>query len=340
MMGGSAWAYDLNYVIATEKVKDCDLIVLGDSLVSHGVAVNVIEEQTGLKGYNLSIAGAQAPGTYYLFRQLLESGARPKYLIVDFFPKLLDTDPWFNVENLPSIANYRDCVELAYHARDSNLLASLLLRRTFASVKSREWLRQIILEKLNGIDLHHAENRLASMRNNEINRGLLIGPDRRSISMNMDDYVAYLFSSFQCSSLNRTYVDKLMRLAAAHQVKVLVVLPPYMPSLQAKLDASGFDAKYQEFMKSLVASYPGVRVVDARRSNYDDNSFIDGNHLSYEGALTFSAELGDLLARDLKADSPASPRWVMVPQYRKRAVKTRHETIEESQMAVLKAARY
>jgi hypothetical protein len=339
-MRDSVWSYEITRKIVSEKVKNCGILVLGDSMVSHGVAVKVIKQATGLEGYNLSFSGAQTPITYYLFREALNSGAKPKFVVVDFFPKLLDSDPWFNVENIPFITTFSDCIELAWNNRDANLLGSLLTRKALPSARCRDSLRTAITDAFKGAgNLPRVTNR-ALVRNREFNRGLIMMNTKRGEHLTFDDYISYLFPPFHCNPLSREYIDKFMKLAAANHVSVILLLPPYMPGLQARLEQIGFDAKHEEFVRSLVAEYPGLSVFDARHSNYDPNVFVDANHLQYDGALTFSAEIGDLLRAKMDGSPASSGRWVQVPVYKKRSIDIRHESFEESWMAVSKNNRF
>src|SRR5206468_835254 len=136
---------------AAEKVKDCDFLAFGDSLMRHGLAPRVIRERAGLEGYNLAIAGSQVPASYMLFREAINSGARPKAVLLDLFPCLLASDPWANITNWPIVASYRDCLDMGWYAGDSKLFAALMVRKTFPSVRYRESIRVAIREALDGL---------------------------------------------------------------------------------------------------------------------------------------------------------------------------------------------
>lgn len=337
-MDGSLWSYEHCRQIAAGKVRDCGVLAFGDSLMKLGIAPKVIQDRTGLPGYNFAIPGSQAPASYFLLREALASGARPRAVLVDFFPCLLASDPWTNITNWPIVASYRDCLDMAWTGGDSRLFAALAVRKTLPSVRCRESIRAAIVEALKGFGGFSRSGIQVALRNWEVNRGLGIENFRHDPNIPLDHWVAELFQPIRCTPLNRLYIDRFMELAARHDIAVFLVLPPYMPTMQARVEQVGFDADHEVFVRSMLGRYPALNVLDARKANFEPFVFIDTHHLGYEGASTFSAEVGELLRR--KLDRPGSvPRWVAIPSYRKRPMTVRHENIDESRMAVLHDAR-
>ena len=106
-----------------------------------------------------------------------------------------------------------------------------------------------------------------------------------------------------------------------------------MPVMQAKVEQVGFDAEHEAFVRSLFDRYPTLNVLDARKSNYEPSAFIDTHHLAYEGATTFSADIGELIRQRL--DRPGTTdRWVALPAFRWRATAVKHEKLEESRIVI------
>jgi hypothetical protein len=334
-MDGSLWAYEHARRIAAEKARDCGLLAFGDSLMRHGVAPKVIRERTGLEGYNLSIPGSQVPASYFLFREAIESGARPRVVLLDLFPCLLTSDPWANITNWPILASYRDCVDMGWHARDPKLFVSLMLRKTLPSVRCRESIRVAILEALDGRGGDTRTNIQVGLWNWEVNRGLAIEKYRLDPTIPLENPLNQFFRPIRCTPLNRLYIDRFMKLAAKHDVKVFLVLPPYMPNLQARVEQAGFDADHEAFVRSMLDRYPELGALDARKSKYAADAFIDTHHLGYEGASTFSVDIGDLLRRQLDRGGSAA-RWVAMPAFSKKAITVKHEDGYESRLAFLK----
>lgn len=106
--------------VADSEAK-ADILCFGDSLVKLGVLPRVIEESLGLSAYNLAVLAGQPASSFFLFRQVLASGHRPRAVIVDFSAPLLTLPLRTNLEGWAELASCRDTIELALEAGDPAL---------------------------------------------------------------------------------------------------------------------------------------------------------------------------------------------------------------------------
>jgi hypothetical protein len=334
-MDASLWAYQDARRMATRKVEDCDVLAFGDSLIKHGVSPRVIREVAGLKGYNLALSGSQVPMSYILFRDALRSGARPRAVILDLFPYLLTIEPSTNSNPSlwPIVASYRDCLELGWRSGDAKFFGELMLNRLLPSLRCRESIRAELMHDFRGLHAVDWSNCRIALRNWEVNRGMGIENNRHDPNAPLVSQIGPYFQPIRCTSLNRLYIDRFMKLAEEHHVPVFLALPPYMPVVQARAEQVGFDAEHEAFVRSLVDRYPTLSVLDARRADYDPSAFIDTHHLSGEGAATFSADLGELIRQRLDR-AGTTDRWVALPAFRWRSTAVKHEKLEESRLVV------
>ena len=74
---------------ATEKAPGRDVLCFGDSLVKYGVLPKVIQARAGMSSYNLATSGGTMPSAFFLLRQALEAGARPRAVVADFAALML-----------------------------------------------------------------------------------------------------------------------------------------------------------------------------------------------------------------------------------------------------------
>ena len=336
-VGGSQWSYEVARARADSGVPSTSVLCFGDSLLKQGLAPTVIEAKSGLRTYNFAIAGGQAPGHYFMLRRALESGARPKALVVEYFPRLMSKPAEFNVENWPFLATPADCLELANHPRDPNLLADLILRELIPSVRCRNSIRVNIQSALGGSFDNIAREILSARRNWEINRGAEIVASRPDHIEDLEAWLKGYFPAFECSDVNRVYIGKFLELASKHHIPVFWVLPPYQPALQARCEQSGFDRAHESFVRSLQDRYPGLHVVDARHPGYDKRVFFDLHHLGREGASIFSEQVALLLRR--QQDDPSStPRWLTIGAPPDLASLTPLEDMDQSRRKVFEIA--
>ena len=141
---------------------------------------------------------------------------------------------------------------------------------------------------------------------------------------------ASLYRAWKPDPVNVAYLDRFLALARSRSIPVVWLLPPIHPAVQARTDASGFDADYSRFVRGVQGRFPGVvEVVDARRSGFADADFADGIHLARPGALKLSAALGDRLRGPVGAGA-----WSALDLGRAGAVSVPMEDVWQSAMAL------
>ncbi|SIO67466.1 hypothetical protein SAMN05444166_8369 [Singulisphaera sp. GP187] len=167
-----AWTWNQTGRRAERPGPSPRVVCLGDSLVQVGVASPVVEKLTGLSTCNLAISGGQAASTYYLLRRVLDTGGRPDALVLDFFPRHLQSSPLAGLDPWTSLARFDELIDLAWAGWDAEFLGRVAIAKIVPTVRSRPEVRSHVLAALNGEDRgdhHHVPPSLR--RNLEINRG-------------------------------------------------------------------------------------------------------------------------------------------------------------------------
>ena len=328
-LGGSHWSYRVASKVADAGSKGNRILVFGDSLLRLGLAPTAIEAETGLRGYNFAQAGGQAPGSYFLLRRAIASGAKPSAIVVDFFPRLLAENPSFNNDNWPFLADLGDGLGLAMISKKPELFARLVVRWALPSARSRISLRTNLQLALQPSPVSIKHEILKSIRNWKVNRGAEITASRPGLLENIDAWERGYFGTFHCSRINKAYVEKFLDLAKAHQIPVFWLLPPYQPDLQARCERSGFDARHEVFVREFQTRYPSLFVLDARRSSYQPEVFYDLHHLGREGATVLSADVGVSIRHQL-GELGSQNRWIALPNYRARPDAVPLEDVDQS----------
>ena len=109
--------------------------------------------------------------------------------------------------------------------------------------------------------------------------------------------------------VNHAYITRFLGLAAENGVPVFWVLPPLHPEVQARRERFGRDAAAVAYARSLLARYPGLKVIDGRHAGYTPEALHDMTHLSRTGAVAFT----DVVGRTIR--DRGGPRWVELPRY-------------------------
>ena len=308
------WQYSLASRSAVRKAAGCEVLAFGDSLLKYAFLPAVIERRHGPRSYNLAVTGSQAPYNYYVFRRVLEGGARPSAVLIEYFPSSLSTGPRLNAGDLPHFLGVGECLELGLTARDAGLLGQLLAGRVFPSVRCRSALRaaaiSLVTRKPNGTRFDNTW----LLPWWEKNRGaqLMHATPESAIDVRVWQQVAFP-ATWSSDPVNDAYVGRFLDLAARRGVAVYWVLTPLAPRLQVECERSGFDARYLAYVRDWQRRYPALRVIDGRHAEYDPAVFTsDPAHLGREGAYVFSVDVGAVLRRRGRD----SERWHTLPRYR------------------------
>jgi Protein of unknown function (DUF1574) len=311
------WQYRLARWDAADQAKGCDLLAFGDSLTKFSVLPKVIDEQSGLRVYNLAMCGSQAPASYYLLRRVIDRGTAPRAMVVNFHPRLLMGSPKTNSRNWPLLLSFRETLELAWLMNDAECLGELVLNRFIASLRDRQTIRQWVVEQLKDKPTHAGNETAVYLRLWRENSGAHVMPSREvqdSVTVKHTQEV-FFPSDWFCHPVNEVYVRRFLELAQSQGVTVYWTLPLLIPRLQEECERSEFDARYEAFVRNWQERFPNLVVVDGRRTAYPENVFFDHSHLGREGAYIHSVDLGRKLRE--RSDDPASARnrWLTLSPY-------------------------
>ncbi|HWE37491.1 MAG TPA: hypothetical protein VG406_13055 [Isosphaeraceae bacterium] len=324
------WDWSLNGQAARGKVRDRDLLCFGDSLVKLGVLPPVIERASGLRATNLSVCAAQASTSYFQLRRALEAGAKPKGVVVDFFPYFLTLDHREHGQLLPELLEVRDAIDLARSRRDAGLAGSILLAKLLPSLRDRAAIRAGVAAALRGEPASKRFETFHCQRNWRLNGGGMVFPRNDRFRGEFDPKNPVLFDvDWRPDPVNVGYVRRFLALARSRGVRVYWLLPPIVPEAQARRDRLGVEAAQERFIDGMLAEFPDVVVLDARHSGYESALFWDPIHLDRHGATALSVGVAMAVERG------AQGRWVALPSYRPRPILERAvEDIEQSRLAI------
>ena len=283
---------------ARASAPGCDWLCFGDSLMKFGVVPRVLEARLGGRAYNLALCDGQASSSYFLLRRALESGARPRAVVVDFVPHLLATDPRHNLRQWPELIDVREGADLAWTTRHAGFLAALTLGSMLPTVKDRYEIRAAVVSTLRGESASRRDEVAACRVGWGRDRGAMLCAARPSYRGAIDEaHPAYFPRAWKCHPTNERYVRRFLDLAAARGIAVYWLLLPVAPRFQARRDALGLDDAYARFLAPLQARYANLAVLDARRDGFGAADFIDPLHLNERGARALSALVASAVAR-------------------------------------------
>jgi hypothetical protein len=310
---GPVWDWRQAGWAGRHRAAGSEILCFGDSQVKFGVQPRVLEDVLKKRSYNLSMIAGQAPGSYFLLRRALESGARPSAIVVDFEPSLLRMG--LNTRAWSELLEPRECLEIARSSRDADLFGRLLTSVLVPSVRCRSDLRGALMGALRGRPVSQRGGVEINRRNFDANRGAQVmplnatfrGAPVASLEVQLND------AAWRPDPVNASYVRKLFALARSRGIAVYWVLLPVTPEGQARREQVGSDARYSRFVERVHAKFPEVTVIDVRHSGYDVPVFADAMHLDRRGATALTTDLAAIIAR-----GQSGPRRQVLPAFRDR----------------------
>ena len=303
------------------KSREPELLVFGDSLIKFGVYPKVVEAVSGRPALNLAITCGPTPASYFLFRRVLESGGRPRAILIDSAEGVLDAGPRSEKRPYPwaDLLSLRETFELSYAARDPDFFIQVVLRKVLHSYKSRFELREHIVKAFEGESSWLRITTLGFLRNWKLNLGAQVNPKWDFKEADYPPDSRQLPGTWAADAVNRRYLEQTFRLAREHGVAVFWLLPPYHPFTQSWSRYVGEERRFIAFVHGMQTRHPEVVVLDARYSGYDRSVFYDAAHLDIDGAVALSTSVAQVVNAHLDdpGNSPTSAmHWVKIPSYR------------------------
>jgi len=327
---------------ARTKAAGADVLIFGDSMLKFGLAPTVLSEKVGRPVYSLALLDGKPASSYFLLRRALESGARPKVVLVDYQPECMCEPPDHLAENRhwKGLLSLRECWDFSRTYRDAHFFGRTALARLLPSYRCRSGVREETLLALQGLSGPNAADNARNARNRDLNRGGLLLAKKPSYNGSIPKkFWPELFSDEWGSRPGHTvYVRRFMALAARHGVRVVWVIPPNTPELERVRDSYGMLDRYTRFVQGVQKLYPNLHVVDARRAGFDHHVFIDPVHLDRDGAVAFTLGVAEALRPFLRAsESPTDPaaRWVSLTRPGRPDAPVELEDLEQSRKVVL-----
>jgi hypothetical protein len=298
-------------------VKTCEVLCVGDSILQFGAIPRAFEQCLRRSAYNLSIAGGQPPGSYFMLRRALSAGARPAAIVVDFKACLIAMPPRENRRMWVEVLTLAECAEIGLAQGDATELASILLCKLIPSYKARQEIRSFVLALLYGERPPSHVAVAQFLRNANVNKGAVVASDSFRAPWRPQEVIEreFLPDTWDIDPVNAHYIRRLLELADSRHIPVFWVLGPIRAELQIKRDAKGLEAAYVRRVNEFCARFPNLYVIDARHAGFPDTAFWDPMHLDRSGALALSCAVARVIDTVLNRPNMLAARRFELPPF-------------------------
>ena len=319
--------------IARGEARKSEILCFGDSLMGAGLAPRVLTHRLGLKAYNFAMAGSGPAVSYFMLRQAIESGAKPKAVVVEYKWSYLDDADRDCEHILPVVGGLRDFIDLAWSSRDAAYFGLLALRKYVPSYNHRYEIRNDLLARLRGEALlQRGQLNPILERHITVNQGATMALFHREkpYDGSVDPNSQALFPTrWKRDPVKTDYVERFFSLAEAHQITVFWLLMPNTPAVYSRRIEVGAEHAFNRFVAALQQRHPNVVVIDGRTDSYPPGVFVDATHLNSIGASLLSDDVAAAM-EPYVGGKVSQTRWVALPRFRKRTLDVEVEDIAQS----------
>jgi hypothetical protein len=262
-------------------VRESEILCLGDSQIQQGLRPRGL----GVPAYNLAVQGGQPAASEALLRRALDAGARPRAIVVGFFPALLVSDVRINLRQWPEVLRPLGAVELGYTARNLDLGAKTLLGIALRSYRARAEIRSAVGTMARGEVNPETALVVRDRLSRRIHRGALELP----ASLGFADEVVQpgppsVPKPWKPRREHDRSIRRLLALAEARGIAVYWVTTTLSPGALAVRNQLGLHAGYHDYLRRLQAEFRGMTVLDVDGMRFDVSAFHDACHLKGEGS--------------------------------------------------------
>ncbi len=245
-----------------------------------------------------------------LLKRALDSGARPRAVVIDFHHELLAASPRLNGDLLYRVLGVRDALCLVWRARDPLLAPQMAIGGLLPSLPHRIEIGQAIKTRFCGTPDIKARDALRENSLWALEQGGQPTPENPAFA-DPDPTGAVDAGrwSWRCRQDQVSYIHEFIRLAESRGIRVFWVIFPWSPAAQANHERVGHEGAYTRFAASIQKDHPDLTIVDGRSLQLDRSYFFDTKHLSARGAEVLSRRLGEVIAQVLRGNDAAT-RWV------------------------------
>jgi hypothetical protein len=326
----------------TEGARDAEVLCFGSSLLKFGLIPELIERRTGLATFNLSLMGGQAASSYFLLRDAIEAGARPRFVLLDCqdlpskpcFPDVRGLGLAAHVRSWPELLSIAQAAELARSARDPAFFGTVIAREILPSFKARREVRSNLGQLLRKGDTSSRRQFRAQERNWSLNRGtLLMGRRPRNPTTIGPERMSEPTEEWSPDPVSLEYLRKFLALAAENGMEAVWLIAPTSPEHEGLRVKTGQHTYYTKIAEDLQREFPRLSVIDGRAPGYRRGVFIDDSHLDRVGAAAFTSDVAEVLAGLFGGVNPVA-RWVALPPFRERLGPAGIEDMDESRLAL------
>jgi hypothetical protein len=295
------------------KVKDPDVLFMGDSTVVYGIIPKVAASNSR----NISMAGGSSIEAYYFLKHYYKNHSSPQKIFLSISHGTMEWNDGFVprtmklhlfpvkdfIEVIETTVKYKDC-PYDYSFDKTKFLWTPRKQHRLNNPPNRFWqYLQLFLFRTNFIYYYHGSMAHRKYYNPEVfqrnrkayhlmEKNLGFRKNRAKKGRRKRNVIAsQKHGGFFPSKTHIHYVEKIMELASKHGTQVVwEFLPVNEVSHKVMKSNKKFIKGHNRFIDNLSKKFPG-HIVNKEIIKYPESYMADSTHLNFKGATRYSKEL-------------------------------------------------
>lgn len=282
------WSCVIKMISPEKKNNNYDILILGDCYPATGIEPDIIQEKTGLTGFNFSgAADTTILFGYVVFSNYLKSSPPPKYLIISYLPQTIYYHEKY-------IQHY--LLPYFYHYRQGNLMPLFkefgFKQGLLYAIPSLGY--QSLLKKGIFMDQFWVKDRNQNIIDENFGHdGYVTAFEEGTYTEDIQGKVSKI--NFPESSFYKKYFIKILDLAQKNDVTVYYIIPTVPKDYYAIYKNSGLVEHIHQHLQSWKEKYPNLTVLDPQSIINEKSFYADRLHMNRSGSRQLSHFLADTL---------------------------------------------
>lgn len=265
-----------------------DFLILGDCYPLIGIIPKIIQDRTGLTGFNFSTHVVYSIFSSYCYfkNYLAHCAKKPKYVLVSYLPvSCALTHQDIEKDSLGVFYDFKDHNEVTFF-KEFGLKAFPLM---FSSLKHAYLYKdpdnilpfvQSIPDNRTKADLFMQKVLTDNGRDNLVEDNIYL-----TFKDNED------YKPFEVSPFFDKYLRAILDLARTNHIQVIYVVPSHAAEVYKKQKAWGNTDKYLQYLANLQKENPNLVILNPQNDFDQTFSYSGEFHLNFWGAMNLSSDL-------------------------------------------------
>jgi hypothetical protein len=286
----SSWHWQTKRALLDEGALNGDVAIFGTSVLFYGLDPSAANRAGGSgRVVNLALGGMTLPHQVQLFRERATSSDPPRVAVLEFRELVVTPDSWFSWPYFRFWARWPDVLESRFYYWDLPIALSYVENRASMVFRQRQSLSRWLVES--------ARTRRPVTRVYERNRSIAVemrehsGWSRQPAEDTAFESVQSRPRPWNVNAGGDRWVRYFMQTAAAHGIRVVLLLPPAPPPprIVELPGPDGFRARFTAHVSRLRAEFPAVPIEVFEPTGFALEDFGDEIHLTVKGREKMSA---------------------------------------------------